>query len=40
MELLQFTKISDDAGEAFIAPIHNLVNKFAKFFMNPAKPVK
>ena len=37
MEIPQLTKIADDAGEAFTAPISELLNKYAGVFTKPGK---
>ena len=39
MEIPQLSKISDDTGEAFTAPMRELVNKYADVFTKPGKPV-
>ena len=39
MEILQLPMIADNAGEAFSAPMHELVNKYADVFTKPGKPV-
>ena len=31
--------VFDDAGEAFTAPIHELVNNYADIFTKPGKPI-
>ena len=36
---LQLPKISNDTGEAFTAPMRELVNKYADVFTKPRKPV-
>ena len=38
-EIPQLSKIHDDASEAFIASMHELVNKYADVFTKPGKPV-
>ena len=39
MEITKLPKISDDAGEAFTAPMPKLVNKYANVLTKPGKPV-
>ena len=39
MEIPQLSKIYDDAGEAFTAPLSELLNKYADVFTKPGKPV-
>ena len=39
MEISQLSKITDDASEAFTAPMCELVNKYADVFMKLGKPV-
>ena len=39
LEITQLSKIGYDAGEAFIAPMHELVNKYDGVFTKLCKPV-
>ena len=39
MEIPKLTKFDDNAGEAFTAPMHELVNKSADAFTKPGKPI-
>ena len=39
MEIPQLNNISDDAGEAFTAPISELLNKYTGVFTKPGEPV-
>ena len=39
MKNSQLSKIYDGAGEAFTAPMHDLVNKYADVFTKPGRPV-
>ena len=39
MESPPLLNISDDSGEAFTAPMHDLLNKYANVFTKPGKPV-
>ena len=39
LEKTQLSKVYDDYGEAFTAPMRELVNKYANVFTKPSKPV-
>ena len=39
LEIPHFSRITDDTSEAFIAPMCELVNKYADVFTKPGKPV-
>ena len=39
LEVPQISKISNDSSEAFTAPMHELVYKYADIFAKPGKPV-
>ena len=39
IEIPQLPKIYSNAGEAFTAPMHKLVKKYADVFEKPGKPV-
>ena len=38
-EIYPLLKVANDTGEAFIAPMYGLVNKYADVFTKPGKPV-
>ena len=40
LEIPHLSNISNDAGEAFIGPIHELVQKYMDVFTNPGKLIK